>query len=77
MKRISALGAINQEESAPKVIGSPIEEEKEEKIDIRAAVRLRKENKAKERAGGKDAHARGRTRTRSSAPVDGRLAGNV
>ncbi|KAF3343191.1 hypothetical protein VD0002_g5182 [Verticillium dahliae] len=77
MKRISALGAINQEESAPKVIGSPIEEEKEEKIDIRAAVRLRKENKAKERAGGKDAHARGRTRTRSLAPVDGRLAGNV
>lgn len=39
-RRISALGTMYQS----------IEEEKEEKVDVRAAVRLRKEDKARQRA---------------------------
>ncbi|KAM0273561.1 hypothetical protein ACHAQH_008259 [Verticillium albo-atrum] len=76
MKRISALGAVHQEQGVQQGLSSPIEEEKEGKVDVRTAVRLRKEAKARERAGGKDGVGRGRTRTRSSAREIGNFTDN-
>ncbi|KAM0323513.1 hypothetical protein ACHAQA_008794 [Verticillium albo-atrum] len=70
MKRISALGAVHQGQGVQQGLSSPIEEEKESKVDVRAAVRLRKEAKARERAGGKGVKARGRPRTRSAVRGD-------
>jgi len=49
MKRISALGTMY----------SRIEEENTEKVDVRTAIRLRKEAKAKKRARGKKSKGRG------------------